>query len=307
MADADAAHVEIDESLQPPQEGAPSEDRKLFGTFGGVFTPTLLTILGVIMYLREGWVIGNAGILGGLIIILLSFGITLCTALAMSSITTNIRIGAGGAYAIISQSLGLEVGGSVGIPRYLSQALAVTMYIFGFREGWLWIFPEHPAFVVDLVIFLSLFGIAYWSADMAIRVQYVIMAVIAAALVSIGAAALDGSMEHPVSNVGWWGSFPGSPEDGFQGTDFWTVFAVFFPASTGIMAGANMSGELKDPKRSIPLGTMAAIGVSLVIYLALAYWLARSATPGELVSNYTVMIDKAYWKAQNRFRQRDRL
>ncbi len=266
-----------------------------FGTFGGVFTPTLLTILGVIMFLREGWVVGNAGILGGAAIIVLSFGITACTALSMSSITTNIRIGAGGAYAIVAQSLGLEIGGALGIPQYLSQALAVTMYVFGFREGWLWIFPEHPAFVVDLVIFLALFGIAYWSADLAIRVQYVIMAVIAAALVSIGMAALDGSMQHPVSDVGWWGSFPGSPEDGFQGTDFWKVFAVFFPAATGIMAGANMSGELKDPKRSIPAGTMAAIGVSLVVYLALAYWLARSATPGELVSNYTVMIDKAFW------------
>ncbi|MEM8601186.1 MAG: Na-K-Cl cotransporter, partial [Bacteroidota bacterium] len=104
-----------------------------FGTFAGVFTPTLLTILGVIMYLRTGWVVGNAGVLGALGIILLSFGITIATGLSMSSITTNIRIGAGGAYSIISQSLGLEVGGSVGIPLYLSQALAVAMYVFGFR------------------------------------------------------------------------------------------------------------------------------------------------------------------------------
>lgn len=291
-----AADVDLRRPEEADTEGLPGARRiARFGTFGGVFTPTLLTILGVIMFLREGWVIGNAGILGGAAVILLAFGITACTALSMSSITTNIRIGAGGAYAIVAQSLGLEIGGALGIPRYLSQALAVTMYVFGFREGWLWIFPEHPAFLVDLAIFASLFGIAYLSADLAIRVQYVIMAVIGAALASVAMAALTGSMEHPVSNVGWWGSFPGSPEDGFQGTDFWTVFAVFFPASTGIMAGANMSGELKDPKRSIPRGTLAAIGVSVVIYLLLAYWLARSATPGELVSNYTVMIDEAYW------------
>ena len=274
---------------------SPPKERKKFGTFGGVFTPTLLTILGVIMYLREGWVIGNAGILGGLVIILLAFGITTCTGLAMSSITTNIRIGAGGAYAILAQSLGLEVGGSLGIPIYVSQALAITMYIFGFREGWLWVFPEHPPIVIDFAVFLLLYGIAYKSADLAIRVQYIIMAVIVGSLISIAMAAFSGSMQYEVTNIGLWGSFPGSPENDFSGTSFWVVFAVFFPAATGIMAGANMSGDLKNPRKSIPMGTMAAIGVSVAIYLLLAYWLARSATPDELVSNYNVMIDKAYW------------
>ncbi len=265
------------------------------GTFGGVFTPTLLTILGVIMFLREGWVVGNAGLLGGVLVILLAFVITGLTGLSMSSITTNIRIGAGGAYAIVAQSLGLEIGGSLGIPRYLSQALAVTMYLFGFREGWLWVFPEHPAILVDLGAFLLLYLIAYVSLDLAIRVQYLIMAVIIGALVSVGVAACQGSMVIPFEEVQLWGTFPGAPEDGFGGTNFWMVFAVFFPASTGIMAGANLSGDLRDPRRAIPLGTMAAIGVSLVIYLALAYWLARSATPEELVSDYTIMMDKAAW------------
>ncbi len=265
------------------------------GTFGGVFTPTLLTILGVIMFLREGWVIGNAGLLGGVLVILLAFVITGITGLSMSSITTNIRIGAGGAYAIVAQSLGLEVGGSLGIPRYISQALAVTMYVFGFREGWLWIFPDHPALLVDILVFLGLYGIAYVSLDLAIRVQYVIMAIILAALASIAVGAFQGSMVIPFEDVQLWGGFPGSPENGFSGSSFWIVFAVFFPASTGIMAGANLSGDLRNPRRSIPLGTMAAIGVSLVIYLALAVWLARSATPEELASNYTIMIEKAAW------------
>ena len=278
-----------------PQLEPQVESQRRFGTFGGVFTPTLLTILGVIMYLREGWVIGNAGILGGFLIIILAYIITICTGLSMSSITSNLRIGAGGAYAIISQSLGLEVGGSLGIPRYLSQALAITLYIFGFREAWLWVFPGHSGLLVDLVVFLTLWGIAYKSADLAIRVQYLVMAVIGMSLVSIAAAAINGSMIHDLAGVGLWGSFPGAPETDFSGTSFWIVFAVFFPAATGIMAGANMSGDLKDPRRSIAIGTMAAIGVSLVVYLLLGYWVARSATPEELVNNYYVMVDKAYW------------
>ena len=291
----------------PPSPSAPAEldppggeggvvlpkGPKLFGTFAGVFTPTLLTILGVIMYLRLGWVVGNAGLLGGLLIITLTNGITLCTGLSLSSIATNTRLGAGGPYAIISKSLGFEIGGSVGVPLYLSQALAVAMYVFGFREGWRWVFPGHPAILVDLAIFGVVFGIAFVSASLAFKIQYGVMAVIALSLISIFAA--PDFISGTGGRIQLWGSYPGAPENGFQGTNFWLVFAVFFPAATGIMAGANMSGELKNPRNSIPLGTLSAIGVSLVIYLALAVWTARVATPEELVSNYTVMIDKAVW------------
>ncbi len=272
----------------------PVKHLKKFGTFGGVFTPTLLTILGVIMYLRLGWVVGNAGLLGTWLIIAISFLITLCTALSMSAITTNIRIGAGGAYAIVSQALGLEVGGSLGIPRYISQGLAVTMYIFGFREGWLGIFPGHNAFLVDIIVFAVLITIAYISANLAIKTQYIIMGIIALSLISIIVAAYEGSMFIPTSDALGWGSFKGSIENEFSGSDFWLVFAVFFPAATGIMAGANMSGELKNPKRSIPAGTLWAIGVSFVIYMLIAFWIARSATEEELLNNYYIMVDKAY-------------
>jgi len=280
------------ESLQEQVEKKKTTTRRAFGTFGGVFTPTLLTILGVIMYLREGWVVGNAGLLGAWLIIILAFAITAFTGLSMSSVTTNIRIGAGGAFSIISQSLGLEVGGSIGIPLYLSQALAVAMYIFGFRAGWQYIFPQHPPLLVDFGTFLVLFVIAFISANLAFRVQYLIMAVIFGSLISVAAAAFSGSMQQPIT---WWGNFPGSLENNFSGATFWVVFAVFFPASTGIMAGANMSGELENPRRSIPVGTLSAIGVSLLVYLALAYWLARSATTEELLRNYNVMIDKSAW------------
>jgi len=279
-------------TLQEQVEERESTVQQKYGTFGGVFVPTLLTILGVILFLRQGWVIGNAGLLGGWMIITLAFVIVTFTALSMSCITTNIRIKAGGAYSIISQSLGLEVGGSVGVPLYLAQTFAITMYIFGFREGWLYIFPSHYAILVDVAVFGILFMVAFLSAKLAFRIQYIILAVIVGALVSVGATVFTGVMEHSIQ---WWGDFPGAPEENFQGVSFWVVFAVLFPAATGIMAGANMSGELKNPKKSIPLGTLSAIAISYVIYMASGYWMAKVAPVDELVSNYNVMIDYALW------------
>ncbi len=263
-----------------------------FGTFQGVFTPAVLTILGVIMYLREGWVVGNAGLLGAIGVILLACTITFFTALSMSSITTNIRIGAGGAFSIIAQSLGLEAGGAIGIPLYISQALAVAMYIFGFREGWNWIFPEHPALIVDMVSFAFVFIVVNISTDFAFKLQYVIMAIILGSLVSIFGALFVADLNY---NFEWFGQYPGSPENNFSGSNFWIVFAVYFPAVTGIMAGANMSGDLKNPRKNIPVGTITAIVLSTLVYIALAVVLALLATPQELVSNYNILIDKALW------------
>lgn len=267
-------------------------ERKLLGTFGGVFTPTLLTILGVIMYLRIGWVVGNGGVIGALLVIGLAVGISMATGLSLSSIATNTRLGAGGPYAIISKSLGLEVGGSVGVPLYVSQALAVAMYVFGFREGWLWIFPDHPALVVDLVTFMVVFGIAFVSAEFAFRLQYVIMVVIAISIVLILGSPVGW---RPDAEILWVGDWRGSVEDGFTGTTFWVVFAVFFPAATGVMAGANMSGDLENPRRSIPLGTLSAIGISTLVYVAVVFWAARAGTAEQLTSNYTFLIDASLW------------
>jgi len=138
-----------------------------------------------------------------------------------------------------------------------------------------------------------IFGIAYKSADLAIKTQYIIMAVIAAAIIAIVLAAYYGSMQYHSIDVIKWGSFQGSVENKFSGSNFWMVFAVFFPAATGIMAGANMSGELKNPQKSIPVGTLWAIGISFIVYMGLAYWVARTASTEELLTNYNVIIDKS--------------
>ncbi|HSH03825.1 MAG TPA: Na-K-Cl cotransporter [Anaerolineae bacterium] len=270
----------------------------LFGTFPGVFVPTVLTILGAIMYLFLGWVVGNAGLGGALLIIAAAHVITISTGLSVSSIATNVRVGAGGAFAIISQSLGLEVGGSVGVPLYLAQTISITLYVLAFTEGWRRIFPTHSETLVSFLCLLFVFLIVYISTQFAARIQYVILAIVFFSLFSlflgsfelepislgmISAQATEGFVNEPV----WWGNF--------ESGGFWTIFAVYFPAVTGIMAGIGLSGALKDPRRSIPLGTMSAIGLTLTIYVALAYWLSRVATPEELRSVSTIMVDKAYF------------
>ncbi|MFW6275983.1 MAG: Na-K-Cl cotransporter, partial [bacterium] len=111
------------------------------GTFGGVFTPSILTILGVIMYLRFGWVVGNVGLIGTLMIVTLSTSITFLTSLSIASISTNTKVKAGGAYYMISRSLGLEIGGALGIPLYLAQTFSVALYVIGFSESLVAIFP----------------------------------------------------------------------------------------------------------------------------------------------------------------------
>ncbi len=253
-----------------------------FGTFGGVFTPNVLMILGVIMYLRLGWVVGNAGFLGAVAIIVLAKSVTICTALSMSSITTNIKIGSGGAYSIISKSLGPEAGGSIGIPFYISLVFSAALYIMGFTEGWLRIFPSHPPFVVFTITWILLFSISYVSARLAIKIQYIILVLIGFSILSFIFSPMN-----PQKDIALIGNF--------ENTNFWHVFAIFFPAVTGIMAGANLSGELKNPRKAIPLGTLSAIGVTLIIYVGLAYMSARFISPQELRTNQMVMVDNALW------------
>ncbi|MDX1758161.1 MAG: amino acid permease [Arenibacter algicola] len=264
--------------------------KKTFGTFAGVFTPTTLTILGVIMYIRQPWVVGNAGVMGALGIVLLSVAITLTTALSLSSITTNIRIGSGGAFSLISQSLGLEIGGAIGIPFYFAQSIAVAMYIFGFREGLQTLTPDINPVLLDLVIFAVVMGIAFISTSFAFKIQFVILGVIVLSLVSIYGALFVNELNF---NIQWIGQYPGSVENDFSGSSFWTVFAVFFPAVTGVMAGANMSGDLTNPRKSIPVGTISSVIITTIIYISLIFVAAVIASPDELAQNYNVFIDKA--------------
>lgn len=256
---------------------------KKFGTFEGVFTPTILTIIGVIMYLRLGWVVGTVGLGATLLIILLAHVATITTGLSLSSMTTNVRIGAGGFYSLISRSLGLEAGGAIGFPLYCSQTFSVALYIIGFTEAWVRIFPSHNIHLIATIVLVLLLILSYIGAKFAMKVQYFIMAIIALSLLSFFLGRGDGG--HSLTLWSASTEFP-----------FWNVFAIFFPAVTGIAAGAAMSGDLEEPQRSLPLGILSAIGVGLIIYIIVALWYAKMVDPDHLRSNYTVMMDVSLWR-----------
>ena len=110
---------------------------KKFGTFGGVFTPSILTILGVIMYLRLPWIVGQAGILLTIGIIVIAHLVSIATGLSVSSIATDKKVKAGGTYFIISRSLGLPIGGTLGIALFFGLSLSVSLYLIGFSESFL--------------------------------------------------------------------------------------------------------------------------------------------------------------------------
>jgi len=235
--------------------------RNQLGTFGGVFTPSILTILGVIMFMRVGFVLSHAGIFQMLIILLLAKSITTLTTLSLSAVSTNTPVAGGGAYFLISRALGPEFGGAIGLMLFSAQALSVPFYILGFTEALTRTFPSLTGEfrIIAIITALGLFSISCIGAKTATKTQYIIMAVLGLSIVVfMGGAVVHFHRDLFIEN--W--SYEG--EGGLL--SFWSVFAIYFPAVTGIMAGVNMSGDLKNAGRSIPLGTLAAVAVGFLVY-----------------------------------------
>lgn len=265
------------------RSAAPTAGR--FGTFAGVFTPNVLTILGIILFLRTGWVVGQAGLTNALIIVALANMISLLTGLSLSAIATSMDVKAGGNYYLISRSLGLEIGGAIGIPLYLSQAISVAFYIIGFTEALL-VIPFFqtidPRLIATLVVVVFAV-IAYVGADFALKIQYGILGILILALISFFS--------------GGWNQIgqPNMAANYTAGVSFWVVFAVFFPAVTGIEVGTSLSGDLKNPSRSIPLGTISSILITAVVYFAVITWFAFTVPVEQLINDNLAMQAVARW------------
>lgn len=255
-----------------------AKEAKKFGTFSGVFVPNVLTILGVILFLRSGWVVGQAGLTNALLMLLIANAVTLVSSLSMSAIATNTKAKGGGAYYLISRSLGLEFGGSIGMPLYLAQAISVAFYVVGFTESVQYLYPGINTGLFSFATLGVLFVVAWFGAGLAVKAQFLILITLVASLISF----FGGITIHES-----WASNISSEYLGEEG--FWTVFAIFFPAVTGIMSGVSMSGDLKDPSKSIPKGTIWAVGVTFVVYCFQLVWLSLSFDREVLVSDSMAM------------------
>lgn len=263
-----------------------------FGT-APVFLAGISTILGAILFLRFGYAVAHTGVFGAFLIILIGHAITIPTALAIAEISTNLKVEGGGEYFIISRSFGSMVGGTIGISLYFSQAISIAFYMLAFAEaftpafGWFQgltgIEPQTwmisiPATVLLLVLMITK------GADLGVAVLWVVVVTLGLSLFMF---------------------FIGSSSSASPGLDifakvenpdkFFVVFAIIFPAFTGMTAGVGLSGDLKNPRKSIPLGTLSATLAGLVIYIFVVIKMAYSLSPEELAADQFAMSKIAVW------------
>ncbi|MFW5758924.1 MAG: hypothetical protein ACOCYO_09600, partial [Bacteroidota bacterium] len=271
------------------------EPGKKFGTLGGVFTPSLLTILGVIMYLRLGWVVGQAGLYYTVGIILVAHIISVTTGLSLSSIATDKKIKAGGIYYMLSRSLGLPMGGAIGATIFLATALSISLYIVGFAESFLAIDSIREFLnlemninsyrIIATITLITITIIAFISTSLTINIQYFVLAAIALSLVSVFGGLFLNAPANSSASLDMYSDAP--PID--------VIFAVFFPAVTGFTVGVAMSGDLKNPKKSIPRGTLLSIFTGLFIYLGLSISMAFFADRSMLINDSGFLLKIALY------------
>jgi amino acid transporter len=258
-----------------------------------VFMTAISTILGAILFLRFGWAIGNVGFLGVITIIIIGHLVTMPTALAVAEIATNQKVQGGGAYYIISRSFGLNIGGAIGIALYLSQAISVAFYIIAFGEAFDAVIPFLPFSINPVnfkkavtLIMMSLLSVVVLirGANMGMKALYVVVGILFLSIILFFMGSTTSDQPEFLLN-----ETTSDPES------FFYVFTIIFPAFTGIAAGLGLSGDLKDPKISIPRGTLWATLIGMVVYIAIAYKLTISASPDDLAEDQLIMQRVALW------------
>lgn len=309
-----------------------------FGWIEGVLIRCLLNIWGVILFLRMSWIVGEAGIVASIGIVLLASVVTVLTTVSMSAICTNGIVEGGGAYFLLSRSLGPQFGGSIGVIFSLANAVAVSMYIVGFGETVRDLMRQHELVLIDFdndvriigaITLVVLLGITQAGMAWESKAQGVLLVIL---LVAIGnyivgvfipkdfnsesfsddwalpTENLTGRAAHlkKINSEGHFSLTSGIGAENIwpmfsAGQNFFTVFSIFFPAATGILAGSNISGDLKDPSAAIPKGTFAAIGITSAVYIFIIFLLGFHSTRyapgffGQMLVNGTIMPDDWTW------------
>jgi amino acid transporter len=261
---------------------AKKEEGQGLGTFMGVFVPSLLMLFGVIIFLRLGWIVGNVGLTATLILVMISTVIAMTTLLSMAAIATNIEVGKGGIYYIISRSLGLEVGSSLGIPLYLKQALSISFCVVGFAESLNDLIPSWSITTIGIYTLILTTLFAYFSLKGALIVQISIFVILIGSLISL----FTGGNLAPMHAD----TFTPEPLKHFG---FWAFFAIFFPAMTGLESSVSLSGDLKNPSKSLPLGTISALLVAAAVYTLIPIFLVKHVPLERLAYDPLIMQDVA--------------
>ncbi len=272
---------------------------KKFGT-APVFFTAISTILGAILFLRFGYSVGQIGFLGTVAIVLVGHLVTIPTAMALAEIATNQKVEGGGEYFIISRSFGLVIGSTIGIALYLSQAISVAFYVMAFSEAftpffnWIINSVELSQTIKNLLLTKQIVGIPALmvltyimltkGASLGVRALYVIVAILTVSLIAFFLGTTDFAATHEFDAMR---RVPPT-----EAVSFFTVFAIIFPAFTGMTAGVGLSGDLRNPGKSIPLGTLAATFTGMIIYIIIAYKLALSASPVDLANTDTLILSE---------------
>uniref|UniRef100_A0A674CR70 Solute carrier family 12 member 8 n=1 Tax=Salmo trutta TaxID=8032 RepID=A0A674CR70_SALTR len=254
----------------------------LFGTWDGVFTTCMINIFGVVLFLRTGWLVGNLGVLLGMLLVSVVVIVALVTVMSGIGVCERCGVGSGGVYSMISTVLGGRVGGTVGLLYVFGQCVAGAMYITGFSESIAELLSLQSEWAVrgmSVAVLLGLLGINLAGVKWIVRLQLILLAVLAVSTLDF----VIGTFSHLDPEHGFVGYSEellrkNTLPDYTTGEGFFTVFGVFFPAATGVMAGFNMSSDLQRPEHNIPVGTLAAVCTSWFLYLVFVFLLGAICT-----------------------------
>lgn len=254
----------------------------LFGTWDGVFTTCMINIFGVVLFLRTGYLVGNTGVLLGMVLVSMVVLVALVTVMSGIGVSEHCGVGSGGIYSMISTILGGRVGGTVGLLYVFGQCVAGAMYITGFSESvadLLGLQTQWAVRCMSAAVLLALLGINLAGVKWIVRLQLLLLAVLAISTLDF----VIGTFTHLDPEHGFIGYSAGllssnTMADYTTGENFFTVFGVFFPAATGVMAGFNMSSDLQRPEHNIPVGTLAAVFTSWFLYLVFVFLLGAICT-----------------------------
>uniref|UniRef100_A0A669E6X7 Solute carrier family 12 member 9 n=1 Tax=Oreochromis niloticus TaxID=8128 RepID=A0A669E6X7_ORENI len=325
-------HYRLSTSVNESElRAAQQKQQKKLSTFFGVVIPTLLSMFSVVVFLRIGLAVGQAGLYQAIAMYVVAYIIICMTVLSVCAISTNGALDAGGAYYMISRALGPEFGGSIGIMFFLANVCGSALMVLGLVEAILSTFgvPEATSHyqvlpsgywwsllygtgIALLCLLVCLVG-AHIYAKTTFLIFVIVIVVLITVFISFFAVhpqSITLPDLKPNATGPTTANFTGFKLDTLLGNiwadytvdyttqttmTFATVFAVMFNGCTGIMAGSNMSGDLKNPSYSIPRGTITAVIFTFIVYIMLSVLVACTCDRLLLQRDYSFLRDINVW------------